>query len=187
MSAKLIAINGPLAGQRFALDDDSISFGREADNILVIPDDSISSMHGVLLRRGDEWRVRDRGSTNGIRVNGRDVQESGLKDGDELELGMVLFKFESAPASLATTLPPPDTAAAPVVTAASASVSAVPPAATDGGRRKARSGPAKARLHESQIDAILHWTRPQASFFFIGVAAVAATVATIWFYLSVVL
>lgn len=187
MSAKLIAINGPLAGQRFALDDESISFGREADNVLVIPDDSISSMHGVLLRRGDEWRVRDRGSTNGIRVNGRDVQESALKDGDDLELGMVLFKFECTPVSLAATLPPPDTAAAPVVSAASASVSAVPPAATDGGRRKARSGPAKARLHESQIDAILHWTRPQASFFFIGVAAVAATVASIWFYLSVVL
>ena len=187
MPAKLIAINGPLAGQRFALDDDSISLGREPDNLLVIPDDSISSMHGVILRDGDSWRVRDRGSTNGIRVNGRDIIESALGDGDELELGMVLFRFECTPPSASATLPPPTAPAPSVEVPASPSAPAVPPAATEGGRRKSRPGPARVRLHDSQIDAILHWTRPQPVYFFIAVGAVAATGAALWFYLSVVL
>jgi hypothetical protein len=54
-------------------------------------DDAVSHRHAILARLGDgSLTVRDVGSANGTRLNGRDLEplaDAPLKDGDELTLG----------------------------------------------------------------------------------------------------
>ena len=45
----------------------------------------------------DRVLIRDLGSRNGVRVNGRVVDESRLRCGDELAIGPVLFRLEAEP------------------------------------------------------------------------------------------
>ena len=46
----------------------------------------------------DRVILRDLGSRNGIRVNGRMVDEVRLQPGDEVAIGPILFRFEGQPA-----------------------------------------------------------------------------------------
>jgi pSer/pThr/pTyr-binding forkhead associated (FHA) protein len=65
---------------------------READ--IVISDPNISRRHAE-LRRGDEgWQVVDLGSTNGIKVNGRRVDQQALRPGDQITVGVTDLTFE---------------------------------------------------------------------------------------------
>jgi pSer/pThr/pTyr-binding forkhead associated (FHA) protein len=43
----------------------------------------------------DRVLIRDLGSRNGVRVNGRAVDESRLQHGDELAIGPILFRLET--------------------------------------------------------------------------------------------
>ena len=42
----------------------------------------------------DRVLIRDLGSRNGVRVNGRLLEEARLHSGDELAIGPILFRFE---------------------------------------------------------------------------------------------
>src|SRR5205814_9309281 len=53
----------------------------------------VCRVHSAVLRRADGWQVRECGSQNGTRVNGRVVQEAPLRDGDVLQIGT--FSFEA--------------------------------------------------------------------------------------------
>lgn len=64
-----------------------VTVGRAAGNDFVIDDERVSRRHAMLDCDGGEWRVCDLGSTNGTRVNGRQVIRARLVDGDELEIG----------------------------------------------------------------------------------------------------
>jgi hypothetical protein len=46
----------------------------------------------------DRVLIRDLGSRNGVRVNGRVVEEARLHFGDELAIGPILFRLELEPA-----------------------------------------------------------------------------------------
>jgi len=43
----------------------------------------------------DRLLIRDLGSRNGVRVNGRSVEEARLHNGDELAIGPILFRLEA--------------------------------------------------------------------------------------------
>jgi hypothetical protein len=43
----------------------------------------------------DRLLIRDLGSRNGVRVNGRSVDEARLNTGDELAIGPILFRLEA--------------------------------------------------------------------------------------------
>ena len=69
--------------------------GRGADNALVIDDSFTSSTHAEIVREGDDWLVRDLGSTNGTFVNGRRVNgQSWIRSGDEIAFGNVVVTFD---------------------------------------------------------------------------------------------
>jgi len=70
-----------------AVDSLPYTIGRGPDNQLVLPDAAVSRRHAVLERAGERLRVRDLGSRNGTRVNGQDVSEAELCDGDVLGIG----------------------------------------------------------------------------------------------------
>jgi hypothetical protein len=66
---------------------------READ--VVVDDPNVSRKHAEVRPSGGSWIVRDLGSTNGVKVNGRRVQgPQSLKPGDVIELGTARVTFE---------------------------------------------------------------------------------------------
>ena len=87
------------------LTDDIISIGRVEDNLLPIVDASVSSHHAQLTKDDADYVLRDLGSTNGTRYNGRELPEGEdvkLSDGDQILFGNigVLYSSETPPASL---------------------------------------------------------------------------------------
>jgi pSer/pThr/pTyr-binding forkhead associated (FHA) protein len=84
---KLVAVAGPRKGSEFALTDDVTTIGRGSDNVLVIPDISVSRQHVIVQREGERWVVLDQGSGNGTKVNGKPVERYPLQHGDEIAMG----------------------------------------------------------------------------------------------------
>ncbi len=81
-------------GRRMVLAGDGATLGRSRECDFVLDDPNVSRKHAEVTRRGDEWVVRDLGSTNGIKVNGRRVEEAPLSPGDVIAAGLVQLSFE---------------------------------------------------------------------------------------------
>jgi pSer/pThr/pTyr-binding forkhead associated (FHA) protein len=68
---------------------------RAPDNVSHIDDPSVSSRHAELRQTGEEWYLRDVGSTNGTRVNGVSVTDTRLRAGDRIRFGRAEACYES--------------------------------------------------------------------------------------------
>lgn len=75
--------------QVFPIAQPRIAIGRGEGNQLFIDDPAVSSRHAEITAGSEGFRIRDLGSANGTRVNGRAVDESELYLGDEIALGGV--------------------------------------------------------------------------------------------------
>jgi hypothetical protein len=81
-------------GRRNVLSGSRVVVGRSREADIVISDPNISRRHAE-LRRGDEgWQIVDLGSTNGIKVNGRRVDQQALRGGDQITVGVTDLTFE---------------------------------------------------------------------------------------------
>jgi serine protease Do len=89
MHATFTHLIGPNKGERVRFDDARISIGRAPDNALCMGDAArrVSSHHAEVIRRGDNYLLRDLGSTNGTMINGRRVVVSELGHDDLIEFG----------------------------------------------------------------------------------------------------
>ncbi len=69
--------------------------GRSRDADIVLADPNVSRRHAEVRPGGrGEWTVRDLGSTNGVKVNGRLIDgEMPLQPGDRLALGTADVRF----------------------------------------------------------------------------------------------
>ena len=68
--------------------------GRARENDLIIPSDSLSRFHAQINHRGDSFFITDRGSLNGVFVNGaRIFGETPLRDGDIVGFGEIHARF----------------------------------------------------------------------------------------------
>ena len=70
--------------------------GRHLECDVRINSPKVSRRHCCLAMAYDRVLIRDLGSRNGVRVNGRSVDESRLYEGDELAIGPILFRLEMA-------------------------------------------------------------------------------------------
>jgi len=69
--------------------------GRSRDADVVVDDPNVSRKHAEVRPSGGSWIVRDLGSTNGVKVNGRRIQgPQSLRPGDTIELGTARVTFE---------------------------------------------------------------------------------------------
>jgi hypothetical protein len=69
--------------------------GRSRDSDIVLDDSNVSRRHAEISPSGPSWLIQDLGSTNGVRVNGRQVNgPHPLESGDRIELGTVSIGFE---------------------------------------------------------------------------------------------
>ena len=84
-----------LDDRRYVLDGPLAVLGRSRECDCVLDDPNVSRRHAE-LRRGStgDWQVVDLGSTNGIKVNGRQVESSRLSPGDEVSMGTTRFVFD---------------------------------------------------------------------------------------------
>lgn len=84
-----------LDDRRYVLDGPVAVLGRSRECDCVLGDPNVSRRHAE-LRRGStgDWQVVDLGSTNGIKVNGRQVESSRLSPGDEVSMGTTRFVFD---------------------------------------------------------------------------------------------
>ena len=93
--AKLIGMSGDFKGREFPIEQGEITIGRKADNTILLDNPAISSHHCRILHNGDNCVLQDLDSTNGTRVNSRDVKESPLHHKDLLQFGSVEFMVDA--------------------------------------------------------------------------------------------
>ncbi len=92
----------------YELVDAAATLGRGTDRTIRIDDKRASRRHASVRRRGDSWVVVDERSSNGTRLNGRELpaeQETLLADGDEIGIGPVTLVFRAG--DPAPPVPPP--------------------------------------------------------------------------------
>ncbi|MCX7926127.1 MAG: FHA domain-containing protein [Fimbriimonadales bacterium] len=95
-ATRIVATQGPHAGQAFEINADLLTIGREAIHpIALVNDMGVSRNHAQITRQGDQTLIEDLGSTNGTYVNGvRISAPTPIKPGDTLQLGASLFRVE---------------------------------------------------------------------------------------------
>jgi pSer/pThr/pTyr-binding forkhead associated (FHA) protein len=94
---RLVVIVGPQPGAEFPLNQEKMTIGRSEDATISINHSSVSRVHAELIALGNgRFEIIDKGSANGIRVNGVDLRRGILEAGDALELGDVRMRFVGA-------------------------------------------------------------------------------------------
>lgn len=84
------------------LESDVATIGRHPDNDVVLTCPSSSGRHAIIKASNEGVFVQDLGSSNGTRVNGAEIEEALLKDGDRVGFGDVqsVFYAGNAPSVL---------------------------------------------------------------------------------------
>ena len=84
-------------GRRLLLPPTGGTVGRSRDCDVVLGDTGISRRHAQLRPGGNGWEIEDLGSTNGVRVNGLEIEgRHPLRAGDHIEFGSTEAVFELA-------------------------------------------------------------------------------------------
>jgi pSer/pThr/pTyr-binding forkhead associated (FHA) protein len=106
-AATLEIVRGPYSGASFSIDRPVCSIGRAEESDVRIRDESVSSTHATLLRKGTQWFVVDLRSANGTFVDGmRIAGEREITSGARLTLGRVELEFRAIDANGAPIDPP---------------------------------------------------------------------------------
>jgi ABC transport system ATP-binding/permease protein len=91
---RLVILSGLQPGMQFPLRTTPLSVGRGEECDIRLDDTSVSRVHVALNPLADGvFQVKDEASSNGLRINGREVSEAVLTPGDVLELGDVELVF----------------------------------------------------------------------------------------------
>ena len=94
--ATLVGMSADARGQTFTVDRDETVVGRRPESNVVLAGTSVSGRHCMIRRDGFRYFIRDLGSTNGTRLNGREVNlEMRLRPKDILQVGSLEFLFDS--------------------------------------------------------------------------------------------
>lgn len=93
----LVVRKGSEIGERFYVDRDTLSIGRDPVADIFLNDVTVSRRHAVIIRTGSSVAVEDSGSLNGTYVNGVCVDKAELRSGDVLQVGMFQMVFLAGP------------------------------------------------------------------------------------------
>src|ERR1700722_14079239 len=94
----LILVAGNADRKPRSLDRDVTTVGRARGSDLCLEANEISTLHCVLYRTVDGYRIRDCSSRCGTRINGESIKSQTLHDGDIVNLGPFSFEFHMPPA-----------------------------------------------------------------------------------------
>jgi ABC transport system ATP-binding/permease protein len=94
---RLVMLVGPTPGEEYPLDKERITVGRAEEATVSVNHNSVSRLHCEIHRLEEgRYEIVDKGSANGVRVNGSDLSRGIVEAGDLIELGDVRFKFVGA-------------------------------------------------------------------------------------------
>lgn len=88
-------------GKAHQFNDFPVVMGRTDDCDLLLGGGGISKKHAIIERQQDGYYITDLNSLNGIAINGKAVQKSIIKNGDEIQLGsarIIFYQLEKLPA-----------------------------------------------------------------------------------------
>lgn len=106
MKATLLVINGPNRGNRFDISSqDEVIIGRSVGSRIRLDDSEVSRQHARIFHNGTDFLITDLRSANGTWLNGVQITEKKLRNGDSLRIGATQITFQS------TLLPPANVAA----------------------------------------------------------------------------
>lgn len=93
--ARLVVVTGNAGAERFEVGQ-GVTIGREAHNDIALSKArGVSRDHAKLWRLGHaKYAVADLGSTNGVLLNNDKTRRADVEDGDEVQIGEVVFRFE---------------------------------------------------------------------------------------------
>lgn len=83
----LVVMRGLDVGHVIKLDRPVVVVGRDESCDVVLSDEGISRRHARFIKQGEQYIIEDLGSTNGVYVNGTQIDVSMLKEGDKILLG----------------------------------------------------------------------------------------------------
>lgn len=95
--AVLIGMSQEVKGKNLEIGSEAISIGRKSDNTIPIDNPTVSGHHCEVVFEDERYQVRDLGSTNGTRVNNKEIKEAKLRPKDILQVGSIEFMFDAAP------------------------------------------------------------------------------------------
>jgi hypothetical protein len=78
------------------LESTQLTIGRGLNNDVILEDTRVSRHHAQLRYRARRFWLSDLGSTNGTYINGEQVAEQALRDGDTISLGGLELIFKEA-------------------------------------------------------------------------------------------
>jgi hypothetical protein len=80
-------------GRTHELTKTSVVLGRSREADVRISDVNVSRRHAELRQEGTAYWIVDLGSTNGLEVNGKQIERTRLRDGDRITLGSTEVVF----------------------------------------------------------------------------------------------
>ena len=93
-SFPILKVTGNQDEKQFEINNPLITFGREkSSNKVCIDNKNISRNHFSILFDGEDYKIIDNNSTNGIILNGIKVKESVIKQGDIITIADLNFTF----------------------------------------------------------------------------------------------
>ena len=86
--------SGRQEGLVYSLEKDELLIGRSPKCDIFLNDMTVSRSHARLQRMGSDWSIKDCQSYNGLWVNNQAVEHVLIKDGDVIQIGCFILKFE---------------------------------------------------------------------------------------------
>jgi hypothetical protein len=147
-NARLVGLEGPMAGEEIELTQAEVSIGRHPQCDLVLKDPSVGRWHARIRQVPGGYELEDGGSLNGTEVSGVQLTQGTLhllEEHDVIRFGSVAFEFH---AGMRAPVPRPpdktmvdDVGEAPApFTSASARLPAVPSVEDEGDDKRVEKG-----------------------------------------------
>ena len=86
-------LNSDGSSYNYPLIKAEINIGRGKNNDIILADGTVSRNHAKIIRSEKDYLIVDLGSYNGTSVNGTPVQNSILKDKDQIKIGYYKLNF----------------------------------------------------------------------------------------------
>lgn len=93
----LVVRKGPQPGEKFFIDRDRLTVGRDPASDIFLNDMTVSRTHAMVDSAHGVVSVEDAGSLNGTYLNGEVVESATLKNGDILQIGTFQMVFLTGP------------------------------------------------------------------------------------------
>ena len=90
----LLGLSGPVEGQLYQLAEGRVSIGRSPECDIHVDEGSISKRHAELHVQPGNSRIHGVSHSNGVCVNGNEVDDVALNPGDVIRLGRIEMMFD---------------------------------------------------------------------------------------------